>query len=103
MADPAALFAALGEPTRLSLVMRLAGGARLSIAALSSDAAISRQAVTRHLRVLEAAGVVTARKVGRETCFELRADSIAQARDYLGEVAANWDAALARLKGFVER
>ena len=71
-AEAAALFAALGDPTRLSLVERLAGdGAPRSLGELSTGLPLTRQAVTKHLRVLEGAGLVTSSRAGRETRFAL--------------------------------
>lgn len=103
LAEPAARFAALGDPARLRLVVRLAGGASLSIARLSDDAGMSRQGVTKHLRVLEGAGLVRARREGREVRFALEQVAVAETADWLAAVGAQWDGALGRLKGFVER
>jgi DNA-binding transcriptional ArsR family regulator len=101
-ADPAAAFAALGDRTRLRLVAKLAGGAALSIAALGLDAGMTRQALAKHLRVLEDAGLVVRERAGRESRYTLRPTEIAAMRDYLAGVAARWDDALGRLKAFVE-
>jgi len=101
-ADPAAVFAALGDRTRLALLLKLAGGAALSIAALGADAGITRQAVTKHLHVLEDAGLVVNERVGRESRYALRHERVTAMRDYLAGVAARWEEALARLKAFVE-
>lgn len=101
-AGPAALFGALADSTRLALVTRLSGGAARSIASLSADARVTRQAVTKHLRVLEQAGLVRSARTGRETRFALRPEAMAPARDYLDSVAAQWEAALGRLKDLVE-
>jgi DNA-binding transcriptional ArsR family regulator len=102
-AEPAALFGALADPTRLALVTRLSGGDARSIASLSADWRVTRQAVTKHLRVLERAGLVRSTRTGRETRFALRPEAMAPARDYLDGIAAEWEAALGRLKEFVER
>lgn len=99
---PASLFAALGDETRLSVLGRLSTGEPQSIARLTTGTDLSRQAVTKHLRVLENAGVVRGVRAGRETRFELVPASIEQARAYLDDVARQWDDALARLKSFVE-
>src|SRR5262245_26124836 len=102
-ANQAALvFAAMGDPTRLSLVERLRDGRARSIAELADGAPITRQAVTKHLRVLEGAGLVAAARAGRETRFALQPQPLRDAGAYLEEVAAQWDAALGRLKAFVE-
>jgi len=100
--DPAAVFAALGDPTRLALVARLADGTPRSIRALAEGGALTRQAVAKHLAVLERAGLVAGVKTGREHRFIARPETIGEAREYLDRVAAQWDAALGRLRAFVE-
>jgi DNA-binding transcriptional ArsR family regulator len=102
-ASPVAVFAALADPTRLSLLTRLSEGPTRSIASLSADTELTRQAVTKHLRVLERAGLVSSIRVGRESRFAYRAEPIAEARSYLDMVSAQWDDALFRLRAFVER
>jgi DNA-binding transcriptional ArsR family regulator len=98
----ASVFAALGDETRLSVLARLAKGEPQSIARLTGGTRLTRQAVTKHLRVLEGAGVVRSVRVGRESHFSLEAKSIVDAREYLDLVSRQWDAALGRLKAFVE-
>ena len=98
----APIFAALGDPTRLSLLMRLSDGDARSIASLSADTDLTRQAVTKHLMVLEHAGLVSSSRVGRESRFAYRPEPLAGARSYLDLVSARWDAALGRLKALVE-
>lgn len=99
---PAAVFAALGDRTRLALVERLSDGRARSIASLSSDTRLTRQAVTKHLRVLESAGLVGSVRMGRESRFRYRPDAVVDAKVYLEGVSAQWDEALARLKALVE-
>jgi DNA-binding transcriptional ArsR family regulator len=101
--NPAPIFAALGDPTRLSLLAKLSDGRLRSIADLSSDAAISRQAVTKHLNVLEQAGLVKSSRVGRESRYAFRPEPIESLKDYLDGVSRQWDDALGRLKSFVEK
>lgn len=101
--DAAPVFAALGDRTRLALVAKLSDGVPRSIALLCTDAEMTRQAVTKHLRVLEDAGLVHSVRTGRESQFELRPESIVQMREYLDEVSRQWDDALARLRAFVEK
>jgi DNA-binding transcriptional ArsR family regulator len=96
------VFAALGDPTRLSVLGRLSHGEPQSIARLTDGTRLSRQAVTKHLRVLEDAGVVRSVRTGRETMFALEPKPLERARRYLDEVSAQWDDALARLKAYVE-
>ncbi|ESR25500.1 ArsR/SmtB family transcription factor [Lutibaculum baratangense] len=100
--DPAAVFAALGDPTRLSLLARLSEGEPRSISALSADTAMTRQAVTKHLRVLEGSGLVTSQRAGRESLYAFQAEPLIAARAYLDRVSGQWDDALDRLKRFVE-
>lgn len=101
--DPAAIFAALGDRTRLSLVRKLSDGQSRSIAKLSADTHLTRQAVTKHLRVLENAGLVSNTRVGRESLFAFKPEPIDEIKSYLDRVSRQWDDALARLKQFVER
>jgi len=98
----AAVFAALGDETRLSVLARLAKGEPQSISRLTGGTSLTRQAVTKHLRVLEGAGVVRSVRVGRESRFTLEPRPIDEARAYLDVVSRQWDDALARLKTFVE-
>jgi len=101
--SPAPLFAALGDETRLRLVVQLGGGAPRSIAQLTHGTRLTRQAITKHLRVLEGAGMVRGVRAGREMHYRLTPEPIDEARRYLDAVSAQWDHALARLKAFVEK
>jgi DNA-binding transcriptional ArsR family regulator len=101
--DPAPLFAALGDRTRLSLLTKLSDGQSRSIAGLCGDTNLTRQAITKHLRVLENAGLVISTKVGRESQFAFRPEPIEEVRAYLASVSQQWDDALLRLRSFVER
>lgn len=98
----APVFAALGDETRLSLVHRLSDGAAVSIARLTDETPLTRQAVTKHLRVLEDVGLVRRDRAGRETLFRLNPKPLADAGQTLDAIARQWDNALARLKAFVE-
>jgi DNA-binding transcriptional ArsR family regulator len=96
------LFAALGDKTRLALIARLSDGRPTSIYRLTSGSRLTRQAITKHLRVLERAGIVRGTRNGRENLFALIPEPIEQMQDYLASVSSQWDQALARLKSFVE-
>jgi DNA-binding transcriptional ArsR family regulator len=96
------VFAALGDETRLALVGKLANGPPQSISALAQGSALTRQAITKHLRVLEGAGVVHGARVGRESRFALRPEPLRAVRSYLDQVSDHWERALARLKILVE-
>lgn len=98
----APLFAALADPTRLALIERLADGAPRPIVALAAGSALTRQAVTKHLAVLRGAGLVARRPSGRQTLYALEPRRLAEARDWLDKIGAQWDDALARLKAHVE-
>jgi DNA-binding transcriptional ArsR family regulator len=98
----ASVFAALGDETRLSVLARLAKGRAQSISRLTASTNLTRQAVTKHLRVLEGAGVVRCVRVGRESQFALEPKPIDDVRDYLERVSKQWDDALARLKSLIE-
>jgi DNA-binding transcriptional ArsR family regulator len=103
LADPAALFAALGDATRLRIVARLCEAGPLSIVRLTRGTRISRQAITKHLRALAAAGVVRSDRIGRERIWELQTARLEQARRALDQISNQWDAALERLRAFVEK
>ena len=100
--DAVPLFAALGDETRLRLLVRLSAGGPGSIAHLTAKAAVSRQAITKHLKVLAGAGLVRGSRRGREQVWELEPKRIADARSYLDQISRQWDQALGRLKSFVE-
>lgn len=102
LADPAPIFAALGDATRLELVSRLNDGQARSIAELTEGLSLTRQGVTKHLRVLERAGIVSSSSVGRESKFTYVPEPIKHVRSYLDTVSVQWDDALSRLKTFVE-
>jgi DNA-binding transcriptional ArsR family regulator len=101
-ARTASVFAALGDPTRVALVSRLSDGARRSIAQLSDGHRLSRQAITKHLHVLEDAHIVRHERAGRERLYVLDPAPIEDVRRYIDWVSEQWDARLARLKALVE-
>jgi DNA-binding transcriptional ArsR family regulator len=98
----APLFAALGDETRLSLVAKLCGGQPYSISQLTKGSKLTRQAITKHLRVLEDAGIVHSVHTGRESRFEFDPEPVEEIRKYLDFVSEHWDQALSRLKSLVE-
>lgn len=98
----APVFAALGDETRLALVAKLCSGRPRSISQLTEGSSLSRQAITKHLRVLESAGIVHGVREGRESRFEFDPEPIKEMRQYLDLVSEEWDHALGRLKAFVE-
>ncbi len=102
MGSAAPLFAALGDETRLGLVARLSTGGPASIARLTEGSGVTRQAVTKHLRVLARAGVVADARRGRESLWTLQPRRLAEARRALDRFSRHWDEALGRLKLFAE-
>lgn len=96
------VFAALGDATRLQLVARLSAGQPQSIAQLTDGLGLTRQGVTKHLKILEQVGVVDSHREGRETRFKLSPEPIVAVQGYLEQVSSKWDEALARLKFLVE-
>ena len=102
LAAKATVFAALGDETRLSLLTKLGRGERYSISELTEGTKLTRQAVTKHLRVLERVHIVHAKRAGRHSLFELDPQPIHELKVYLETVSKQWDVALARLKAFVE-
>lgn len=99
----APLFAALGDETRLRLIVLLCAGGAVSIAQLTSGTEITRQAVTKHLHVLADVGLVRGIKVGRERLWEFEPTQLEEARRSLDVIARQWDHALDKLKIAVER
>jgi DNA-binding transcriptional ArsR family regulator len=100
--EAAPVFAALGDETRLHVVTRLCEEGPLSIARLTEGANVTRQAVTKHLRILESAGLVHGTRDGRENVYELEPRRLAEARRLLDVISAEWDDTLERLRAFVE-
>lgn len=100
--DRATVFAALGDETRLSLVAKLSRGQPRSISQLTEDSRLTRQAITKHLRVLEKVEIVRSARTGRESLFELDLEPIEDLKKYLDLVSVQWELSLSRLKAFVE-
>jgi DNA-binding transcriptional ArsR family regulator len=102
LAAKAEVFAALGDETRLLLLAKLCKGQRYSISELTEGTKLTRQAVTKHLRVLERVRIVHAKRAGRESLFVLDPQPMEELATYLETVSKQWDDALARLKAFAE-
>jgi DNA-binding transcriptional ArsR family regulator len=99
---PAPVFAALGDETRLRLLARLGSGEPMSIARLTAGSGITRQGVTKHLRVLAGAGLVRSSRRGKESLWRLERRRLEEARQSLDLISRQWDQALGKLKLFVE-
>ena len=103
LAEAAPLFAALGDETRLRIVAQLSAQGPLSIVRLTEGTDVSRQAITKHLYVLEEARLARSVRTGRESIWELQPAQLEEVRRYLDEISAQWDGALNRLRAFVEK
>jgi DNA-binding transcriptional ArsR family regulator len=101
-ADAAPLFAALGDETRLALLDRLSASGPQAITRLTAGSTVTRQAITKHLKILAEAGLVHDRRRGRERIWTLDTARLEEARRSLDQIAQHWDEALERLKAFVE-
>jgi DNA-binding transcriptional ArsR family regulator len=101
--ESAPIFAALGDPTRLEIVARLSYRGPQTVARLAIHSGVTRQAISKHVHVLEYAGLVHRRKQGRERLLELDTRRLEEARGYLNEISMGWDSALDRLRKFVEK
>jgi DNA-binding transcriptional ArsR family regulator len=103
LADAAPVFAALGDETRLRIVAQLSAQGPQSIVRLTESTDVSRQAITKHLYVLEEARLARSIRTGRESIWELRPERLEDVRRYLDDISVQWDTALDRLRAFVEK
>lgn len=103
-AEPAItdVFFALGDDTRLAVVRRLAEQGTQSATRLSDGAHVTRQAIVKHLQVLENAGLVSPERRGREVLYTLNQQRLQQAQQFLDSMSVGWDRAIERLRQFVE-
>ncbi|CRZ15221.1 ArsR/SmtB family transcription factor [Mycolicibacterium neworleansense] len=102
VAERAPLFDALGDPNRLRIVTRLCEGGPCSTVQLTQVIPVTRQAATKHLLLLEAVGLVTSDRKGRERIWRIHPEPLVQASDYLTALSHRWDKALDRLRAYVE-
>jgi DNA-binding transcriptional ArsR family regulator len=98
----APLFDALGDPNRLRIIVRLCDVGPSSTSQVTSVVPVTRQAASKHLALLESAGLVTSSRRGRERVWTVQAEPLARAGDYLNQLSRRWDAAVDRLRAFVE-
>lgn len=100
--NSAPLFAALGDAARLRIVTRLCDDGPLSITRLTAGSHVTRQAITKHLRVMEEVGLAHSAKRGRESVWRLDERRLQDARHYLEIISRQWEEKLSRLRAFVE-
>jgi DNA-binding transcriptional ArsR family regulator len=96
------LFSALGDRNRLRIVVRLCDGGPSSTSQVTQAVSVTRQAATKHLELLEAAGLVSSSRRGRERIWTLQTRQLIDAGDYLNQLSRRWDAAIDRLRAYVE-
>ncbi|MFN8062449.1 MAG: metalloregulator ArsR/SmtB family transcription factor [Vicinamibacterales bacterium] len=102
LASAAPIFTALGDETRLRLVTRMCHEGPLSITSLADGTTLSRQAVTKHLRMLSEAGLARPERVGREQRWQIEAKRLAEVRRLLAQIGDQWDESLRRLRTFLD-
>ncbi len=100
--EKAPLFDALGDPNRLRIVTRLCEDGPCSTSQVTHVVPVSRQAATKHLLLLEAVGLVSSERHGRERIWRIEPRPLADASDYLTALSKRWDNAIDRLREFVE-
>ena len=98
----APLFDALGDPNRLRIVVRLCESGPSSTSQVTESVSVTRQAATKHLELLQATGLVASSRRGRERIWTLRTRPLIDAGDYLTQLSRRWDAAIDRLRAYVE-
>src|SRR5665213_1336100 len=98
MIEPDLIFKALGDPTRRALYERLARRGEHTVHALTSEAGVSQPAVSKHLAVLRAAGLVRDRREGRETHYSAEPKALAPLVDWMTLYGAFWEGRLDRLE-----
>jgi DNA-binding transcriptional ArsR family regulator len=102
VAVDAPLFDALGDPNRLRIIVRLCDQGPSSTSQVTSAIPVTRQAASKHLQLLESVGLVTSSRRGRERVWTVQTEPLASASEYLNQLSRRWDAALDRLRAYVE-
>ena len=103
MTEPDLLFRVLGDPTRRALFQRLARGGEHTVHALTAGAGVSQPAVSKHLAVLKAAGLVSDRRAGRETHYSAEPGALAPLADWMTLYGAFWEGRIDRLEDLLKR
>jgi DNA-binding transcriptional ArsR family regulator len=101
-AEEESLWAAVGEPSRRQLLDSLLARGEASATSLAAESPLTRQAVSKHLAVLDRAGLVKSRREGREVRYSVRPDRLDEATRSMAEVAATWDKRLQTIKRLAE-
>lgn len=101
--DVGPVLAALADPTRRRLLGALAEEGQASASRLAARLPVSRQAVVKHLQLLEQAGLVSGGRSGREVLYQVETDSLEASALWMADLAATWDRRLTALKRVAER
>lgn len=96
------VFAALGDVYRQSLLEELVAKGQASATALAESMPVTRQAVVKHLQVMERAGLVSASREGRQVLYTVRHEQLRLSASWLDSIAANWERRLDRIKSVAE-
>lgn len=99
---PDELWAAVADPTRRRLLDVLLARGEATATALAAELPVTRQGIAKHLAVLDRAGLVEARRQGREVLYAVRPDELDAATRWMAQVAAEWDARLNTIKRLAE-
>jgi DNA-binding transcriptional ArsR family regulator len=102
LAVGAPVFDALGDANRLRIIVRLCDLGPSPTSQVISVIPVTRQAASKHLQLLESAGLVTSTRRGRERIWTVQTEPLARASDYLTQLSRRWDAAVDRLRAYVE-
>lgn len=102
MSDPQPLFAALADPTRRRVFERLSAAGPASASKLAAEMPISRQAIAKHLALLDEAGLVERVRSGREVQYRARPEALDDVTSWVARVGAQWDERLEKLKRSLE-
>jgi DNA-binding transcriptional ArsR family regulator len=96
------VLAALADPTRQRVLESVAARGEATATMVAAELPVSRQAIAKHLAILERAGLVASRKQGREMRYSVCPERLDATARWMGNLAAEWDARLARLKRLAE-
>src|SRR5215470_5445729 len=97
------IFAALADPMRRNLLVKLAASSPKTATQLAQEYPITRQGILKHLTVLEAAGLVAVHQEGREKRYSLTPEPLGELERWIDEIGAKWDERLLRLKRWLEQ
>jgi DNA-binding transcriptional ArsR family regulator len=98
MTDPQPILAALADPTRRAVFERLNSEGPASASKLASELPVSRQAIAKHLTLLDSVGLVNRSAAGREVVYSARVEPLGEVASWLEEVGSEWDTRLEKLK-----